>query len=54
MIGTSQFLKYFGRDDCTDLSLKMLGKSIKSIPDLDIETSLLKLNIAPLTGLLYL
>ena len=32
MIGTSQFLKEFGMDDCTDLSLKMLGKSIKSIP----------------------
>ena len=29
MIGTSDLLKYLGTDDCTDISLNMLGKSIK-------------------------
>ena len=32
MIAASQFLNYFGMDDCTDISLNMLGKSIISIP----------------------
>ena len=32
MIGVSELLKYFGREEITDLSLKILCRLINSIP----------------------